>query len=45
LVASAIVVGAALPLIVSLLSISLFGVIILGIYLVAASGAAYYQMR
>lgn len=45
LAASAIIIGAGLPLITSLLSVQLFGVIILGIYIVAASGAAYYQMR
>ena len=45
LVSSAIVVGGLLFLLANLLFGNLFGIIFMGIYVVAASGAAYYQMR
>jgi hypothetical protein len=45
LVASAIVVPGLLFLLASVINFRLFGIILMGIYVVAASGAAYYQMR
>ena len=45
LVASAIVIPGLLFLLASVINFRLFGIILMGIYIVAASGAAYYQMR
>ena len=45
IVAAAVVLGAILPLLGALLSGNIIRALFLGIYIVAASGAAYYQMR
>jgi tetratricopeptide (TPR) repeat protein len=45
IVAAAVVLGAILPLILRVLSGNILSALFLGIYIVAASGAAYYQMR
>ena len=45
IVAAAVVLGAILPLLLRLLSGNILSALFLGIYIVAASGAAYYQMR
>jgi hypothetical protein len=45
LVASAIVIPGLLFLLASVINFRLFGIILMGIYVIAASGAAYYQMR
>ena len=46
LVASAIIIGGLIPLLANLISrFNLIGALFMGIYIVLASGAAYYQMR
>ncbi len=45
LVASAIVIPGLLFLLAGVINFRLFGIILMGIYVFAASGAAYYQMR